>query len=384
MTGTPAMPAGPPIERVEGFVLSAPCAPVRTSFGTMLERPALLVRVMDTDGAEGWGEVWCNFPACGVRHRAALLRTVIGPALAGAPGGDPAGASGALAARFEVLALQSGEPGPFAQVLAGLDQALWDLAARRAGQPLWRLLGGSRGTPVPVYASGIGPEAPLDVVAAQRERGHRAFKLKVGFDDTTDRRRVADLRRALRDGERMMVDANQAWSPRQALERCAELAAQGVDWIEEPIRADRPPSDWQALAAALPAAVPLAGGENLIGAAAFETAIATRAVGVLQPDVAKWGGLTGCRAVAQAALRAGLRYCPHFLGAGVGLAMSAHLLAAVGGDGLLEMDVNPNPLRDALCGPLDEIRHGAVTLTEAPGFGPVPAADLLRHYRLPA
>jgi len=349
----------------------------------MLERPALLVRVEDTDGAAGWGEVWCNFPACGVRHRAALLHTVIGPALSGAPGGDPAGTSRALAARFEVLALQSGEPGPFAQVLAGIDQALWDLAARRAGQPLWRLLGGSR-KQVPVYASGIGPDGAPDLVDAQRERGHRAFKLKVGFEEAADRQRVADLRRALREGERLMVDANQAWSPQQALERCTELAALGVDWIEEPIRADRPPADWQALVAALPDAVPLAGGENLIGAAAFDAAIATRALRVLQPDVAKWGGLTGCRAVGQAALRAGLRFCPHFLGAGVGLAMSAHLLAAVGGDGLLEMDVNPNPLRDALCGPLAAIRHGAVELTDAPGFGPAPAADLLRHFRLPA
>jgi L-alanine-DL-glutamate epimerase-like enolase superfamily enzyme len=381
MNGTTAVAASARVARVEGFALRAPCEPVRTSFGTMLERPALLVRIEDADGAQGWGEVWCNFPACGVLHRAALLRTVVGPALVGAPTADPARTAGALAARFEVLALQSGEPGPFAQVLAGVDQALWDLAARRAGLPLARLLGGTR-SEVPAYASGIGPEAPLEVVAAQRARGHASFKLKVGFDAAADLARVAAVRDGLRDGERLMVDANQAWTLDEAKARCEALAAHGLEWIEEPLRADRPAREWHALADALREAVPIAAGENLIGEASFRDAIASRDLGVLQPDVAKWGGVTGCRAVARAALRAGLRYCPHFLGAGVGLAVSAHLLAAVGGDGMLEMDVNPNPLRDALCGSLEQVRDGRVALPDSPGFGPVPPADVLRAYAL--
>ena len=72
---------------------------------------------------------------------------------------------------------------------------------------------------------------------------------------------------------------------------------------------------------------------------------------VVQPDVAKWGGISGCLPVARRVVAARRRYCPHYLGGGIGLLASAHLLAAVGGDGLLEVDCNPNPLREGLAEP---------------------------------
>ncbi len=365
------------IARLEAFVFRAPCSPVRTSFGVMHNRPALLLQVQDIDGAQGWGEVWCNFPACGAEHRAALVRTLVAPALLNEPAQDAESVSTALTRRFAVLALQTGEHGPLAQVIAGVDQALWDLAARRAGQPLWRFLGGSR-KEVPVYASGIGPENAIDTVLMQQSAGHRAFKLKVGFDAQADLRRVERLREKLGSRGRMMVDANQAWTPEEALNRCKALADYGLEWIEEPMTADQPWSAWQALAGAL--SMPLAGGENLIGRASFDEAIASGALGVLQPDLAKWGGVSGCIAVARRTLAAGRRYCPHFLGAGVGLAMSAHVLAAVGGDGLLEVDINPNPLRELLGGGMTTVQEGHVVLPETPGFGAPPDLGALKHY----
>ena len=370
-------PTSPRVARLEALLFRAPCAPVRTSFGVMHDRPALLVRVEDDEGASGWGEVWCNFPPCGAEHRAALLRTLVAPALQGRPAAEPAATSAALTQQFAVLALQSGEPGPLAQVIAAVDQALWDLAARRAGLPLWQLLGGSRGE-VPAYASGIGPEAALDTVMAQRAAGHLAFKLKVGFDMQADRQRVADVRRELGAGVLLMVDANQGWAPEQAAANCQALAAQGLAWIEEPIAVNQPTVTWQRLAAV--AGAPLAGGENLIGHAAFDSAIQAGALAVIQPDVAKWGGISGCLAVARKAMALGRRYCPHFLGSGIGLAMSAHVLAAAGGDGLLEMDVNPNPLRDRLTGGLSPVRDGRVRLPEVPGYGHPPDLAGLREF----
>jgi L-alanine-DL-glutamate epimerase-like enolase superfamily enzyme len=134
------------IDKVDAFVVRAPIAiPVRTSFGEMHERPAVFVRVTDRDGAVGWGEVWCNFPACGAEHRARLVETVLRPLLLGRSFAGPAAAFADLSQRTAVLAIQSGEPGPIAQTIAGVDLALWDLCARRAGQPLWRYLGGQSG-----------------------------------------------------------------------------------------------------------------------------------------------------------------------------------------------------------------------------------------------
>jgi L-alanine-DL-glutamate epimerase-like enolase superfamily enzyme len=68
-------------------------------------------------------------------------------------------------------------------------------------------------------------------------------------------------------------------------------------------------------------------------------------------------------------MAAGAIYCPHYLGGGVGLLASAHLLAGVGGKGLLEIDANDNPLRTLVCGPLNDVREGQATLTETPGLG---------------
>jgi L-alanine-DL-glutamate epimerase-like enolase superfamily enzyme len=361
----PAIPVRP--ARIDAFVFRCPIAtPVRTSFGTMHDRPAVLVRAEDGDGAVGWGEAWCNFPSCAAEHRAELIATLLAPLLVGRRFASPAAAFAELSERTAVLAIQSGEPGPIAQAIAGIDLALWDLCARRAGQPLWRLLGGTTGR-IPLYASGINPERPQDTVAAKRDEGHRAFKLKVGFGAERDLANVRAVRALLGTGPALMLDANQAWSLDQARHMAEELAPFEPGWLEEPLRADRPVAEWQALRAAT--RIPLAAGENLIGADAFEAAVASRAVAVVQPDVAKWGGLSGGWPVVARIRQAGLRYCPHYLGAGVGLLASAHLLAATGGDGLLEIDANPNPLRSVLSGPLLQIDAGQAQLGEQPGLG---------------
>ncbi len=363
------------LARIEAFVFRCPIAtPVRTSFGVMHDRPALYVRAEDTEGAVGWGEIWCNFPSCGAEHRARLVETVFAPLATSRTFTGPAEAFDWLSAKTAVLAIQAGEPGPMAQAIAGIDLALWDLCARRAQQPLWRYLGGTRDTVRP-YASGINPDRPQDVVAARRAEGYRAFKLKVGFGRARDLANVAALRSLLGDGTPLMVDANQAWDLDEALATAPALAEAGIGWLEEPLRADRSWDEWQRLARS--ATPPLAAGENLLGGPSFDAAIASGTLRVLQPDLAKWGGISGCWPVIARGQAAGLRYCPHFLGGGVGLLASAHVLAAAGGDGLLEIDANPNPLRTALMGPLATLDDGSCALGEAPGIGVVPdLADL--------
>jgi len=170
--------------------------PVVTSFGTMHDRPMVLVRAEDANGIAGWGEIWCNFPQVGAEHRARIVHGVLAPLAISRPFDDPAALFEFLTAQTAVLALQAGEPGPFAQAIAGVDLALWDLWARRSQQPLWRLLGGS--TPrVRVYASGLNPDRPSDLAATRRNEGFRAFKLKIGFGRDRDLANVAAVRSAL-------------------------------------------------------------------------------------------------------------------------------------------------------------------------------------------
>jgi len=366
----------PTIARVEVHLFRAPIAvAVANAFGAMHDRPMALVRIADSEGTAGWGEVWCNFPLGGAEHRARLITSVFAPLLIGEPASDPAAHFARLNRRVASQVLQTGEPGPFAQCVAAIDQALSDITARRAKLPLWRHLGGASGK-VPVYASGLGPDGADTVAARHWDAGFRAFKLKIGFGRERDLANLNALRRALPAAARVMADANQAWSPAEADSMARELEPYDLGWLEEPIAADAPLAVWQALAAAAPMA--LAAGENLRGESAFEAAIASGSLGVLQPDIGKWGGMSGGVVIGRHAVAAGLRFCPHWLAGGVGLMASLHLRAAVGGDGPVEWDANPNPLREYF--PLPRVVDGAVTLSDAPGLGIEPDLGRLAEF----
>jgi L-alanine-DL-glutamate epimerase-like enolase superfamily enzyme len=377
---TARLPAGSALARIEAFVFREPLETyVRTSFGVMRDRPALFVRVEDQEGALGWGEVWCNFPEHGAEHRARLIGAVFAPLLQSMPIDRPSEVFAELTARTAVLAIQTGEHGPIHQCIAGIDIALWDLAARRQGQPLWRFMGGTDPV-IRAYASGINPDGAAETALRCRAEGHRAFKLKVGFGRDKDLANLRAMRDALGMDCDLLTDANQAWDPSTARAMAQAMEEFRVGWLEEPMRADVPWSEWQALAQAT--RVPLAGGENLAGMPAFERAFEARALRVVQPDVAKWGGLSGCLPLARRIREVGLRYCPHFLGGGIGLLASAHLLAAAGGDGMLEIDSNPNRLRTTTCGAAAHVVDGRVKLDERPGLGAAPCLAQLEPYRV--
>jgi L-alanine-DL-glutamate epimerase-like enolase superfamily enzyme len=335
----------------------------------MPDRPAVFIRLEDTEGVFGWGELWSNFPSVGAEYRARLFAAVIAPRLMGyQPGSDPASFWRETDHSLHIPGLQTGEPGAFAAALAGADIALHDLAARRAGVALWQFLDGQDSSPVPVYASGINPgEAAPGMIEAARGAGFRGFKVKLGFGEKEDLATLGAVSSQLMPGERLMVDINQKWNGRTASRMAAAFAGFPLSWIEEPIAADRPAREWRLVAEASRA--PLAAGENLRGFHAFERALRTGAISVMQPDLCKWGGLTAGMLVARMVLAANRVFCPHFLGAGVGLMASLHLLAAVRGPGMAEMDVNPNPLREDLLRGVLAVENGAVALPSSPGLG---------------
>jgi L-alanine-DL-glutamate epimerase-like enolase superfamily enzyme len=372
------MTSGFKIRSLQAFCYRYPLqTPVVTSFGKMLNRPAVFVRVEDEDGVAGFGEVWCNFPATGAEHRTRLVNEVLAPAVVGRTAAEPSEIFDLLTQGTSVLALQSGEPGPFAQAIAGIDLAIWDLFARRQQKPLWRLLGGN-GPTIKVYASGINPTGASETAEAALARGHRALKLKIGFQPAADLANLAALRELV-GGGLLAADVNQGWSLERALQLTPQLAEFNLAWLEEPIRADRPWSEWKTLRNGV--TVPLAAGENMASRAGFDLAVGDDVLRVVQPDIAKWGGLSLCGPIARDILTAGKIFCPHYLGGGIGLLASAHLLAGVGGSGLLEVDANDNPLRDRFAGPVADVRDGAVTLSEEPGIGPAPDLAAIARYR---
>ena len=364
--------------KVEAMVFRAPIEqPVLTSFGIMRDRPSVVVRVEDKEGAVGWGELWCNFPAVGAEHRARLLETVIKPLLLDGEWQSPVSAFETLSRKLHVLAIQCGEEGPLAQIIAGTDVALCDLVGRRLNVPVWQLFGGTSDD-LSVYASGINPVEPQTIAARKHREGYRAFKLKIGFGIERDMANLQTLRDALGWDIALMVDANQAWGADTAMESARQIAQFKVDWLEEPLPADSSPAQWLRLASASP--IPLAAGENLRGFDDFTRAIETGALKFIQPDVGKWGGFSGCLKVGRKALAHGKLFCPHWLGGGIGQIASMHLKAAVGGGGYVEVDANDNPLRELLGSPFPQVSQ--VKLGSGPGLGIEPDVEALKSFRV--
>lgn len=367
------------ISRIQTHLFRVPLkTPVVLSFGTMLARWALLISIEDDDGRVGWGEIWCNFPDCGALHRERLIHQIFVPLLKDAPFHQPEELSAVLRAKTRILKIQTAEIGPIEQCIAGLDCALWDLYARQLEKPLYRLLGG-KSHRVKTYASGINPGGVGATIQAAKHQGYSRFKVKVGFGYDTDLKTLTEARQAA--GQlKLACDANQAWELQEAQRHISAFDAFGLSWVEEPLAADRPLEDWQAITGST--SIRIAVGENLNSDEQFISVITRSGVRVIQPDLAKWGGITGCRRVAAVAQENQISYYPHYLGAAVGLIASAHLLAATNPDGLLEVDVNENPLRTSLLDQLFTHKDGVLDLNDLPGLGFTPNLEVIERYRV--
>lgn len=352
--------------------------PVKTWFGSIPARSALLLQAEDSDGGTGWGEIWCNFPPHSAENKIRLMESVVAPLALGLPCHEPDETWHGLTARTRRWAIQCGEHGPIAACLAGLDLALWDLKARRRGMPLHVLLGAQPINSVRAYASGLNPDSALATIDRARSRGFRDFKVKAGFGLQQDLSVVDAICNELMPSERLMVDANQCWDMPQARQAVARLSERPLEWIEEPIPADSPAEDWAELA--MLSTTKLAGGENVSSMTAFAKLITQGSHRIVQPDMLKWGGVTGSLAVGRAAQARGLSYCPHWLGSGLGLMAAAQVMAATGSDGMLEHDVMENPLREPMGAPFPRVAQGLFPVSQAPGIGVTPDLRELQQW----
>lgn len=344
------------------------------ALGVMPTRPALLIAVTDTHGCTGWGEVWANFPPRANLHKSHLIEDVVIPKLTGLTFTDPREVATFLRDTLSVYFLHIGQEQVLEHILAGLDTALWDLALRSAGRSFAEHLG-IDGAAMS-YASSINPDDLEDKLASHSRCGQTHFKLKLGFGDNQDCSFVERAAKNCPDGARIMVDSNQRWNLAQAKSMLSRLAPFDPFFSEEPMPANASLKEWEALARSTD--VPLASGENVYGVDRF-IALANSGLRFLQPDVAKWGGVSGALELAEVA-PAGIRIWPHFMGTAVGQVAALCVAAAVGASSACEMDVNKNPLRSHLCGDILQIRDGQIALPTDPGLVIPPHPENLAKY----
>ncbi|HEY2265062.1 MAG TPA: enolase C-terminal domain-like protein [Streptosporangiaceae bacterium] len=290
--------------------------PLATKVGDFARWPLLLIDVTTEQGITGRG-----YLAPYLTRAAAALKTVLddmGDALRGQPVSPAAARTQARGwlglAGYQGLALAA---------VAGLDIALWDALAQAAGLPLAVLLGGTL-EPVPAYNSnGLGLIPPgktadeaLELLA---EGGFTGLKVRVGRDRPADDiAAIRQTRQAVGDDVTLVADYNQGLDLAGAFERCRALDAEGLTWIEEPLRYDD--LDGHArLAADL--ATPVMLGENFYGPRAMDEAIRARACDLVMPDLMRIGGVTGWLQAAAIADVTGLPVSSHLYPE-----VSAHLL----------------------------------------------------------
>jgi galactonate dehydratase len=308
------------------------------------------------------------------RATAEVVVDLLGPLLVGRDPRDPVPLHQALADTMRVRGFRGGF---FGDALAAVDIAVWDLAARLAGLPLARMLGGQRHERVPAYVSGL-PRPTLAERVAEAElwasRGFDAVKFAAVVADAGPEAEMAALRRALGPGVRIAADLHWAYVAEEAIGVIDRLAAHGLWFAEAPVASE----DIEGLAAVAAASrVPIAGGEELATVFDVRERLVRRGFAIVQPEMGHTG-VTQFLRIAHLAEAFHARIIPHAtIGIGLFLAASLHASATLAGVAGHEyqhsiMDRNLRFLDQQGMG----CAAGAYTLPEGPGLGVTPSAAL--------
>lgn len=351
----------------------------RTAQGDWASLDILVVEVETAGGVVGIGE--------GLARRsspayATMVDTVLAPLALGRNALDRRAIWKAMRGAL------TGRPGgQIVEAIAAIDIALWDIAGKVADLPIHALLGGMGRTRVPAYASSINW---LDDETVEREvsvalaAGFRQIKVKLGKPVDKAIARARFVRNLVPDDVLLCVDANWAYDVHEALQVGKALWDLGYDFFEEPI----PPHDREGyayLSRHLP--IRLAAGESDAVASEVLGALQDRSLGLIQPDVARSGGITETWRIAELAAVYNIAYAPHVGWSGaICAAASLHLAAAAETFRIYECMVFDNPLRQALCRPLVGdvlcLEDGMLAVPQTPGLGVTLDSDALREFRL--
>ena len=267
--------------------------------------------------------------------------------------------------------------------IAGIDLAMWDIAARSARQPMWRFLGGTV-PKVPCYASGgyYGDQGQshtqelVEEMTGYVESGFPAVKMKVGgLSLHEDAQRVEAVRLAVGSSVDIMLDANSAYHPDDAITAAQTFEPLGIRWLEEPVHWYDSIRGLQRVAEA--SSIPIASGESEIHRFSARDLIELGGVSIMQFDATRAGGLTEWLRVQAHAQEHNVGMAPHH-----DPQIHGHMIAAAS-NGLIQ-EVFPNAVRDPLWRDLfigqPEIIRGIMTMSDRPGFGFALHPDALSRY----
>lgn len=329
----------------------------------------VLVMVHTDEGLTGYGEAFSYGVA---EATAAVINHTLKPMLVGA---DPA----QIAVLHEQMLRQThlfGRYGITTFAISGVDIALWDLAGKCAGLPLYRLFGGAAHHAVPAYASLVRyaeVEHVRDASAEAAAAGYEAIKLH-----QLDEESLHLAREAAGEDVRLMMDINCAWAPEEALEMAAAFSPYELLWLEEPLW---PPEDFEGLARLGAASgVAIATGENACTVYQFRQMLEAGAATYIQPSVIKVGGISEWRKIAALAEAHNVTIMPHSPYFGPGLLATAHLVAATPKAVYVEA-LYVTPAASVFSQP-PQITNGMFPLPQGAGLGLEIDMEVVQRYRV--
>ena len=348
----------------------------RFGAGTQPSLETVLLEVSTDAGLTGWGDVFAYASAA---TAASAVAEMVAPQAVGQGVPEAAGIP-AFMERLQRNLHIFGRYGITMFALSGLDIALWDLAAKAQGLPLYRLLGmqgmgGRKRARLPAYASllKIGDPAKVATEAAgAAARGYPAVKL---HETTVEA--VFAARAALGERVPLMVDMNCPLDQEGATAFAHACREARPKWIEEPVW---PPEDFGALAAVrMKGGVDIAAGENACTAYQFRQMMAAGAVSYVQPSVIKVGGITEFVKVTALADDRGIKVAPHSPYFGPGFLATLHLLSTRDDDSLAEVFY----MRREAClwgRRIEPDGEGHIAVPEGPGLGYEPDREVMERY----
>jgi len=324
--------------------------------GVMRDFEIVIVRLRDREGTEGTGYTFT------VGRNGGAIHDIIAREITEILIGQDADRIEWLSHRLWWDLHYGGRGGPTVLAMSAVDIALWDLKAKRAGLPLWNLLGG-HDRRVPCYAGGIDLELSADELLRQTDgnlaKGFRAIKMKVGRKKLSeDVAKLAAMRDHLGAEFPLMVDANMKWTVDEAIRAARAFAPYDPLWLEEPIAPDDVAGHARVRREG---GIPVAAGENLRTIWEFRHLIASGGVSFPEPDVTNCGGITAFIKIAHLAESFNLPVTSH--GAHD---ITVHLLAAVPNRSYLE--AHGFGLDRYIAEPL-RIEDGMAVAPDRPGHG---------------
>ena len=300
----------PTIERIEIFQVDLkPPVPRSDAIQTFSLQETPMMRIYCDDGSSGTGYSYTI--GNGASSVIAMLRDHLAPRLIGR---DPAFIEEIWKDLF--FFTHANSVGATTSIaLCVVDTALWDLRCRHAGLPLHVMAGGAH-RKIPVYDTEGGwlhltPEQVLTNVVANKEKGFRGVKIKVGRPHVSeDMQRLEAARKALGDDFEIMTDANQGFTVSEAIRRVRHFQELDIAWFEEPL----PAEDLNGhVLLSQSTSVPIAIGESLYHPSHFREYLQRGACTIVQVDVGRVGGITPWLKVAHLTETFNCQICPHFL-----------------------------------------------------------------------